>query len=359
MPELFKTNLVLSLSPLPADFEGTPQELAESIVERLEIQSPSGSQSFVIGDNEPSSNQGPWLKGGTEWYVFKESEGRYVPLEIQTSVERLFTISSSEPTAPTGDDATIWLRTVSGRVIGWYFWNGTVWRPGGNVPPSGDTASRPLAPIDYEQYFDTDINCLIHWERGSWRTVSGSPGDVKMVMTELLSEALTNNPGWIAINELNTHLSGRTLGIASKDPGDSPEVSYTVDSGISARVPLTLVGAETHILAANQIPQHTHAMGTAQGITGSAEKYLRFFRVDNTSNEIGEWPSPAPPEQARTPSFTGGFTAGQVPIDSTGYTGKVLVTTRQLSDTLTSFYGASAAHNNMQPTVFLWTLVKQ
>lgn len=354
MAELFKTNLVLVMSPIPADFEGTPQEFAESMVERMEIQSPVGTNFFVVGDTEPTSNQGPWLKGGTEWYVFSDSEGRYIPLEITGSVQRLFTVGAITPDAPTGDDATIWLRTVSGRVIGWYFWDGSNWRTGGNVSPSGSTANRPSNPTNFEQYFDTDINCLIHWERGQWRTVSGTPGDIKMVTTPTLDDALTNNPGWRYLGELNQTFNGRVLGVATKDPGASPISSYLTDAGVSTRAAGDVTGAETHILGSLQIPQHTHAIGAVSSMTAS-EKRPKFFRVATGSTEITAWPTPVPPNQATTASYTGTHTTGEVPL---GDPGAQLVTSRQLSDTISSYYTASQAHNNMQPTKFVWTLYK-
>lgn len=354
MAELFKTNLVLVMSPIPADFEGTPQEFAESMVERMEIQSPVGTNFFVVGDTEPTSNQGPWLKGGTEWYVFSESEGRYIPLEITGSVERLFTVGSSTPAAPTGDEATIWLRTVSGRVIGWYFWDGSEWRPGGNVPPSGGTADRPSNPTDLEQFFDTDINCLIHWERGEWRTVSGTPGDIKMVTTATLNQALTNNPGWKYIGDASQTFNGRVLGVATKDPGASPIVSYATDAGISARASGDVAGTENHILGGLEIPQHTHAIGSVTSIAG-AERRPRFFRVSTGSAEITAWPASVPDNQGLVASYTGVHTTGEVPI---GEAGAQLITSRQLASTISAYYGAAQAHNNMQPTKFVWTLYK-
>jgi len=50
---LNKTNLVIVSAPLPGDFEGTPQELAEAMIERMEIQSPIGTNFFIVGDVEP------------------------------------------------------------------------------------------------------------------------------------------------------------------------------------------------------------------------------------------------------------------------------------------------------------------
>src|SRR5262245_39664794 len=160
MSDLFKTNFVIVMAPLPPDFEGNPQDIADAMIERMQIQSPAGTNFFVVGDVEPSSNVGPWLKGGDRWYVFDETTGHYVPANIDDSVTKVFVVSDVEPDAPGEGDPSIWLRTSNSRVIAWYFWDGSIWRPGGNVPPSGPTASRPSTPKELEQFWDTDINAL-------------------------------------------------------------------------------------------------------------------------------------------------------------------------------------------------------
>lgn len=362
MAELFKTNLVLVMSPLPADFEGTPQELGESIVERLEIQSPVGTNFFIVGSDEPTSNQGPWLKDGLEWYVFDETEGRYVPLQITESVNRLFTVSSTTPDAPTGDDATIWLRTTSGRVIGWYYWTGSEWRPGGNVPPSGTTANRPSNPLNYEQYFDTDINVLIHWERGAWRTVSGSPGDIKMVTTSTLADAKTNNPGWDYLGSLSQEYSGRVLGVATKDPGASPIASFGIDAGITPRATGDITGTETHLLAETEIPSHAHAIGQISGTNGPGltNRGVFLFR-DTDGKNLTAWPNPVPANwwagySDGSTSNSGKLQSGELALPEAD--GHALVTSRQLQSSVERYYTNSVAHNNMQPTKFVWALYK-
>ncbi len=70
---LQKTNLVLVAANLPERFQGTPQQLFAAMLARIQIMSPSGTNYFVVGDTEPTSNQGPWLAYGTKWYVWDES----------------------------------------------------------------------------------------------------------------------------------------------------------------------------------------------------------------------------------------------------------------------------------------------
>lgn len=351
---LLNTNLVLTSSPLPEDFEGNPQDLYEAMVARLQIKSAAGTNFFVTGDVAPSTNVGPWLKNGTKWYVFDQNLGTYVPQDISDSTARLFTAGDTEPDAPEEDDAQIWLRTSAGRVIAWYFWNGSLWRPGGNKPPSGPTASRPSGAVDYEQYFDTDINVMLHWERGAWRTISGTPGDVKFVTTSLLADALTKNPGWNYLGDTDQSWIGRTLGIAAKDPGATPAASYSTDSGITARASAETAGAETVILTSAQIEQHTHLVGALTALNSNND--AQFYRVDDADNFLA--PTPRPPNYAeiKGDNNTDGTGTGELPAPSAG---TMFVTSKQLTLAGAAAYTAVAEeHNNIQPTLFLWALTK-
>jgi len=354
MSNLFKTNLILIGAPLPADFEGSPQDLFRAIVERLEIQSPVGTNFFVVGSVEPQTNVGPWLKDGKQWWVFDAEAGEYVPADISASQEAVFTVSDTEPDVPGDEDARIWLRTSSGRVIAWYFWTGSEWRPGGNRPPSGPTANRPSGPQDLEQYFDTDINTLLHYERGAWRTVSGVPGDIKFVTTSTLVAALAANPGWEYLGNVNQSYIGRVLGIASKDPGATPESSFATDSGITARATADLVGEETHIIESDEIEQHTHLLGSLTAL--NSDNNIRFYREDN--GETIEAPNPRPPNYAEIlgDNANNATKNGELPDPSTG---TVVLTSTQLDASVGLPYtGPAQPHNNVQPTVFFWALTK-
>lgn len=354
MSDLTRTNLVVVASPLPPDFEGDLQDFFDALIERMSVQSPSGLSTIVEGDVEPSSNVGPWLKNGDRWYVFSDADGRYVPANIDDSVTQVYVVSDTEPDAPGTGDPSIWLRTVGSRVIAWYFWTGAEWRPGGNRPPSGPTASRPTSPVDYEQYWDTDINCLIHFERGSWRTVSGTPGDVKFVTTPTLSAALTANPGWQYAGQDNLNWRGRVIGIATKDPGATPETAYPTGAGITSRAQADEVGEETHILASDEIEQHSHVIGAATLLNSDNNAY--FQRVDD--GETISVPGPRPPNyfELRGDGTTNGTKNGTMPDPAAG---TCFITSRQFSLAGVPNYTAAAeAHENMQPTVFLWALVK-
>ena len=59
---LKSTNLIIEMGPIPPTFQGTPQDLATDMVQRMRIVSPSGTNFIYTGDVEPTSNAGPWLK---------------------------------------------------------------------------------------------------------------------------------------------------------------------------------------------------------------------------------------------------------------------------------------------------------
>jgi microcystin-dependent protein len=351
MAGLLPTNLKIVSAQLPPDFHGTPVELQRAFIERMEILSASGTNFFFTGDVEPPGDFGPWLRG-LQWWVFDPSVGHYIPLDISASITALFTVSSDEPSAPGTGEAQIWVQTRDNRVLGWYFWSGTEWRPDGQTPPSGPTASRPTNAGDFETYFDTTINVLLHWERGAWRTVSGSPGDVKFVTASLLTDAIVQNPGWIYLGESDQTYRGRVIGVATKDPGATPASSYGTASGITTRASAATYGVESVLLADAEIPQHTHIVGGV-GSLGS-NRPASFYRVDNAEYFVA--PGSAPPNHQLTTSEFSSI-AGGLPVSGTGC---VFVTSKQLSDAIAANYTDPAtAHENMPPTKYLWALVKQ
>lgn len=235
------TSLFIQMAQIPATFVGTPNDLATEMVKRMRIVSPNGTNFIFIGDVEPTSNVGPWLKGGTQWWVWDDATKRYVPLDISASFTIPFFQGLSTPGSST---PPVWLKTSKdptdvdpsvGDPIGWYVFNGTSWVPYNSIVLSGPTANRPTGAIEYQQYYDTSISCLIWWERSQWRTVSGVPGDVKFVAFDLLSGALTANPGWALFGEANQSFRGRILVQAAQDA----EQTLTVDANVPVHAPFT------------------------------------------------------------------------------------------------------------------------
>jgi hypothetical protein len=255
------TNLYIQTSQLPATFKGTPNDFLIELVRRMRIMSPSGTNFLFIGDTEPTSNVGPWLKGGTKWYVWDDATKRYVPVDISDSFTIPFFVGATIPASST---PPVWLRTTAdatdqnplfGEPIGWYVFDGVAWVPFSGITLSGPTTARPTSPVDYQQFYDTTINVLIWWERGQWRTVSGCPGDVKMVATPVLTDALAQNPGWAVFGDSNLAYRGRILMQASKDAGLTPATTLPVGAGIVQRGAFETFGDGTQIVvAAGTVP---------------------------------------------------------------------------------------------------------
>lgn len=111
----------IQAAPLPSNFSGTPQQLFEAMVERLTILFDGGT-SFVISDVEPAGNEGPWLKNGTQWWVWDEDQSKYVPLDISESADPLIFVGSTEPDASEG--YRLWVKTSGNTVEGIYGWLG-------------------------------------------------------------------------------------------------------------------------------------------------------------------------------------------------------------------------------------------
>ena len=245
---LTNTNLQIQMAQLPATFSNTPQQFAIEMVRRMKIVSPNGTNFIFIGDVEPTSNVGPWLKGGTQWFVWDESIKRYVPLDISASETKWYWIGASTPPNST---PPVWMRTSKDATVddpsygeprSWLVFNGATWETFVGIVESGPTSARPSAPENYQQFYDTDITSLLWFERAKWRTVSGVPGDVKPVAFLTLTDALTHNPGWSVLGAANVAIRGRWVMQAGKDPGATPETTLTMPPGVANRAAFETFG---------------------------------------------------------------------------------------------------------------------
>lgn len=156
-------------------------------------------------------------------------------------------INKGETTPSESDRDKAWFKTdASGNPIGWYSWNGSEWAQILFAAPYGVTADRPGSPVVGQLYLDTDIDALLVYERSAWRTVSGSPGDIKFVNKPTLAEALAANPGWTQYTDASQRVIAAADATTDHDIGDT-------------------VGVEETTLTEAELPAHTHPLSPPDG----------------------------------------------------------------------------------------------
>lgn len=102
--------LNIQMGALPPTVQWTPQMLADAIAARLSITTQQAFALFVTGSTEPSSDVGPWLKNGTEWWVWSNTDGAYVPITINQESLGYFIGSA----APDQNIYQFWIETTVG-----------------------------------------------------------------------------------------------------------------------------------------------------------------------------------------------------------------------------------------------------
>lgn len=330
------TQLRLALSPIDPAFKGTPQQFAEEFVRKTRIVAPFGTGLFVISSTKPTSNVGPWLKDGKEWWVWDDVLKDYVPVTLDVNQTQQFYIQDGTPPTNEANQKYVWFQTLAGNVINVWVLIAGVWKP--LLTSSGPTTSRPTNPRDFQEYYDTTISVLLWWERGAWRTKDGNIGDVKQVFWETGEEALARNPGW---EILGTGTSGsepmraRALGQATKDAaGSSPTVPTALTAGgLTTREARSVGGGESGsvTLTVDNLPRHRHEITPED--TGVAEGTTAFDDPSST----GWWDASGADFRWQPANDN----------DVVGYT---------------RYYGKASPDAvvvpTITPTLFLWTLVK-
>lgn len=200
-------------------------------------------------------------------------------------------------------DKPWWRTDANNQPLGMYSWNGSAWVTTSFIIPNGSSASRPLNPANYTEYFDSTINRLLIYERGQWRTADGCVGEVRHVKGATLAAVLALNPGWIQ----DTDSIARVIGGAGTAAGVG-------DHGFGE-----LAGAESVTIGINQMPAHNH---TDIVLAGS----------DTDNSDIGNL----------------------VCVAATGSIGN-----RTISSSSTGNSGSGEALSVLAPTIYYWTIVKQ
>lgn len=338
MSNTYKTSLRLSGAPLQPTFNGTPQQFFEQILARTTIVSPFQLATFWTGDTAPTSDQGPWLKGGTQWWVWSADDAAYIPLDVSQSVEPAYWAQFNTPSSAT---PALWFKfdAASGatRVVNVLYYNGpdvydsTAWES--VFMRTGATADRPTNPTNLEMFYDTDISVLIWFERGEWRTVSGTPGDVKFTTHSKATDATTANPGWEILgtgDSNNAAWRGCVIGQATRDASGT-ETDLSMTSPATTHSARTVIGEEEHVLEADETPvrQHRH-----------------YIQVEQSDNPV------TPTAEEGTLHSDGGVNTQWIESDES-----TEVAETKLSDP--GLETDAVGHNIIQPTLYLWCLRKR
>ena len=252
------TQLVIQGAPIDPAFEGDLQQMFEHFLERMRIVAPFGISTFVIGTQVPTTDQGPLFletATGTSLWVWNDEAKTYVPIDISNTQKERVAVQTGQP-AVEGDELLWAQTTVEGFPQTLWVKSGGVWYDIFNA--RGSTSGRPSNPAEGTRYWDTDINVELIFERSAWRTLSGSPGDVKFVTHATLSEALRYNPGWVeasTTSSLGSAIRGRSLAAAHKDQGTSPVKDNDTVTGVTTKVAAReAFGSEFVQLANEEVP---------------------------------------------------------------------------------------------------------
>ena len=137
------TPLFIQASPLPATFQGTPNDMFTEMIRRMKILSPSGTNFIFIGDTAPTSNVGPWLKNGTQWWTWDPVTKEYAPQDISASFTPAFVMGHATPSSI---DPPVWLQTTLdatsanssawGEIVRLFYFDGVNWLAPHPVPPN-------------------------------------------------------------------------------------------------------------------------------------------------------------------------------------------------------------------------------
>jgi len=137
-------NATVTAAPLPTNFKGTPQQLIEAFLDRLEVV--VEGTSFVVSDVQPTGNQGPWLKNGTQWWVWDSSTSTYIPLDVSASTSPQIYVGDISQGPPDPTQYQIWLQLNGSVFNGFFYYAGSIlgWVTEPSVLTAGCITSSPI-----------------------------------------------------------------------------------------------------------------------------------------------------------------------------------------------------------------------
>jgi hypothetical protein len=228
----------VSISTLPENFQGTPDEFVKAIAERISISTGEDLGFFTKGTTLPTTYKSPLFflesaEGGT-WYAWSVQTGSYVTHLVPRDSFRIL-YQSATPESGAENDYDLWVQLDgtdnlafnNRRALGFYKFYGGVWMSVSSVGVNYGTV-RPDSPNNYDIFFDVSIQTMLIYERDAWRTLAGSPGDIKFVKGTVLEDVLVQNPGWKEETSLRGHyLAGADQSITGYHAGDDMGVTTT------------------------------------------------------------------------------------------------------------------------------------
>lgn len=132
----------ISAHPLPSNFKGTPQQLLDAWLERLVVT--GDNVAIISSDVMPTGNQGPWLKNGTQLWVWDETTQAYRPVDVTNSVSPEVYIG---PDAPDPLTYPLWFKTSGSTALGLYTYLGGSWVTQDVGIHTGDVTEQKIADI--------------------------------------------------------------------------------------------------------------------------------------------------------------------------------------------------------------------
>lgn len=117
--------LTFRSAPLPEDYSATPEQFKNDIVARLYAETTDSISFFASGSIAPTSNVGPWLKNGVEWWIWDDGVGGYIPQPTpQISLKYIAQINPPDP-----NDYILWIElNGAGKAIALKYYSGGAWK---------------------------------------------------------------------------------------------------------------------------------------------------------------------------------------------------------------------------------------